>query len=385
MPKVQHTILQWARETAQQSLEKAAHKLNLKGEENLVAYEEGKREPSRPLLKRMSKVYHQPLLTFYLNKPPIIKKRGQDFRTLPDHYSQEENANVDILIRDIRACQSVIKETLIDVDEEIRLGFIGKHTLRSGKAAIIETIREAFGFDLEEFRKQPSNKDAFQYLRLKVEKAGVFVLLKGNLGSHHSNIALDVFRGFALADDIAPFIVLNDQDAHSAWSFTLLHELVHLVLGQTGISSLHGEKEIEKFCNNVASEILLPKVDFDQFKIKSHDFETLAANLTGYAGTRKLSSSHIAYRLYRRGDIDREIWEELITHYRDLWNNKRKNVREKNKEVDGGPNYYVVKNYKLGSLVPLVQRLTYSGDISTTTAGMLLGVRPLKVHQLFHL
>jgi hypothetical protein len=35
-----------------------------------------------------------------------------------------------------------------------------------------------------------------------------------------------VFRGFAPADDLAPFIVINDNDP--AHSFTLLHELVHI-------------------------------------------------------------------------------------------------------------------------------------------------------------
>jgi hypothetical protein len=40
------------------------------------------------------------------------------------------------------------------------------------------------------------------------------------------DIGQDVFRGFALADDLAPFIVINDNDP--AHSFTLPHELVHI-------------------------------------------------------------------------------------------------------------------------------------------------------------
>jgi len=75
--------------------------------------------------------------------------------------------------------------------------------------------------------------------------AGIFVLLKGNLGSYHSNIAVTAFRGFALSDDIVPFIVVNDRDIESAWSFTLVHEMAHLILGQTGISGAYGEKQIE--------------------------------------------------------------------------------------------------------------------------------------------
>jgi len=33
-----------------------------------------------------------------------------------------------------------------------------------------------------------------------------------------------------------PFIVINDQDARAAWSFTALHEVAHLGLGTTGVS-----------------------------------------------------------------------------------------------------------------------------------------------------
>ncbi len=96
-------------------------------------------------------------------------------------------------------------------------------------------------------------------LRSKVEAVGIFVLLIGNLGSHHTAISVEAFRGFALADTVAPFIVINDQDAAVAWSFTLLHELAHLWLGKTGVSGRRPDAQIEKFCNDVAALILLPQ------------------------------------------------------------------------------------------------------------------------------
>jgi len=100
MPKIKHTILKWARETSMLSIEEAAHKLGLtdskisSAAEKLAAYEDGNREPSRSLLLRMSKHYHRPLLTFYLDQPPSIGDRGEDFRTLPDHFEEIENVCV---------------------------------------------------------------------------------------------------------------------------------------------------------------------------------------------------------------------------------------------------------------------------------------------------
>ena len=81
-----------------------------------------------------------------------------------------------------------------------------------------------------EYYAQPNAEDAFRLLRSRTEDAGVFVLLKGDLGSHHTAIDVEVFRGLAIADDVAPFVVINDNDSRAAWSFTLLHELTHLLL-----------------------------------------------------------------------------------------------------------------------------------------------------------
>lgn len=389
MPKVKHSILGWARKNSLLSIEEAAKKLNIEDDkklhavEKLLAYESGEKEPSRSLLLRMSQQYRQPLLVFYLDKPPIIGDRGEDFRTLPDQFDETENVIVDILIRDIKARQSTIHEILIDADEEINLEFIGSHKIEDGVMRVVQKIRDTLNLELDDYRNQPNYKEAFRYLRQKIERAGVFVLLKGNLGSYHSNIALTAFRGFALSDDIAPFIVINDQDTESAWAFTLIHELVHLILGKTGISGYHIEKAIEKFCNEVASEFLLPQIEFEKFKLIKTDLDNLKFKISEYAFSKKLSSTHIAYRLYKSGNINESVWRKLRDFYHNKWIEKQERERDKNKQREGGPDYYVIKNYKLGSLVELVQRLTYAGALTTTKAGMLLDIKPLKVHRLF--
>jgi Zn-dependent peptidase ImmA (M78 family) len=389
MPKVKHSILEWARKNSLLTIEEAAKKLNIKdvkklhAVEKLLAYETGEKEPSRSLLLRMSQQYRQPLLVFYLDKPPIIGDRGEDFRTLPDQFDETENVIVDILIRDIKARQSTIRDTLIDADEEIKLEFIGSHKIEDGVMRVVQKIRDTVKLELDDYRNQANYKEAFKYLRQKIEKAGVFVILKGNLGSYNSNIALTAFRGFALSDDIAPFIVINDQDAESAWAFTLIHEMAHLILGKTGISGYHIEKTIEKFCNEVASEFLLPQIEFEKFKPIKNDLDNLKVKISEYAFSKKLSSTHIAYRLYKSGSIKEQIWDQLRDFYYNKWIEKQERERDKNKHREGGPDYYVIKNYKLGSLVELVQRLTYAGALTTTKAGMLLDIKPLKVHRLF--
>lgn len=389
MPKVSPDILIWARETAQLDLESAARKLQIQdsakssASEKLALYEEGLKEPSRAMLLKMAKQYRRPLLTFYLDEPPIIGNRGEDFRTLPDTINPRENAYVDALIRDVKARQSLVKDALIDEDEETVLDFIGNSRMSDGVKTVARKIKDFLGFDLREYRNHSSHRDAFKFLRRKAEEAGVFILLQGNLGSHHTDISVTAFRGFALADEIAPFILINNLDARSAWSFTLIHEMAHLALGQTGVSGAYAEQGVEKFCNEVASEFLLPEREFKNEYFDVSSAQVLSSAIGAYALGKKVSNSHVAYRLFQRGDINKKQWVAITDHFRELWQKKRDKERAKNRLKEGGPSYYTMKNYKLGSLVNLVQRLTYSGTISTTKAGMLLNVKPLKVHRLF--
>jgi hypothetical protein len=48
-------------------------------------------------------------------------------------------------------------------------------------------IAKRFEIDLKRYRAERTVEAAFAYLRGKVEEGGVFVLLLGNLGSHHTN------------------------------------------------------------------------------------------------------------------------------------------------------------------------------------------------------
>jgi len=195
------------------------------------------------------------------------------------------------------------------------------------------------------------SRNAFKVIRQAVEDAGVFVILQGNLGSYHSNIGLLAYRGFALADDVAPFIVINDTDAKSAWSFTLIHEFVHLLLGQTGVSGLIAEKKVEKFCNDVASEYLLPAAEFAQFRPDIADFDELCESVSGYAFAYKVSSSHVAYKLFKRGDVSKATYDKLATFYREKWRSQQEKTKAANRAKDGGPSALTLRRYKLGALV----------------------------------
>jgi Zn-dependent peptidase ImmA (M78 family) len=384
MGAIRPEILTWARETAGLSLEDAARAIGLKdargetGSERLAKIE-GSGDPPRPLLLKMTKTYHRPLLVFYLNRPPKTGDRGQDFRTLPGQ--DKYNPELDALIRDIKSRQGLVRSILED-EKSDPVAFIGTATMDLAVGEMALRIADTLKFSLNDFRAEKTGAAAFAHLRARIESAGIFVLLLGNLGSHHTNIPLEIFRGFAIADPLAPMIVINDQDAGTAWSFTALHELVHLWLGSTGISGTDTAAAIEQYCNDVAGELLLPAAELQAFP-KPSTFENTAREVSEFAEARRVSRAMVAYKLFRNGLIARPMWMRLTTHFRQEWLAQKQRQAEKQKAVEGGPSYYVVKRHRVGdALLGLMRRALDEGATTYTKAGRVLGVKATNVEPL---
>ena len=390
MPRVNPEILIWARETAGLSQEDAARKLGFRDSgvstaaQKLAAVEGGHKEPSRPQLVKMASGYHRPLLTFYLSKPPRQGDRGTDFRTLSANRSASDEARLDALVRDIKARQSMIRAVLEDEAEAEPLPFVGSHRQSDGKAEVLGSLRALVDVDLSTYRVQPNPSAGFALLRRGVEASGVFVTLKGDLGNYVTAIETNVFRGFSIADNVAPFVVINDRDARSAWSFTLLHETVHLLLGQTGVSGEDSDNSTERFCDDVAGEFLLPTDALDQLRIDgSHHFEHTLEQVSAFASESNVSRAMVAYKAYRSKLITHQLYRQLSAVFRRDWREERDRNRAHAREQEGGPNYYVVRRHRLGDRVlGLVGRMMAADALSTSKAARILGVKSRQVQPL---
>ena len=351
-------------------------------EEKLNRIESGEDIPSRSILSKMAASYRRPLLTFYLPNVPLTADRGEDFRTLPEPMAVSEMAQIDALVRNVKVKQELIKAALIDEDEAEPLALIGSVSVALGVGKVAAFIANKLEIRIDKFRSFAKKAEAFNYLRNVVEERGIFVLLKGNLGSYHTDIDVNAFRGFALADEIAPFIVINDHDSKAAWCFTLLHEVVHLFLGKTGISAGVPEQAIEKFCSDVASQILLPLDEVGPAaNFVGLEREELVDRINLLARTANVSRALVTYRLHRLGVFDFNFYQILAAQFRSEWQKVRDKDKAKYKEQDGGPHPYILGRHKLGaSLVNLVERLNESGTLPVSKAALVLGVKPLKVY-----
>ncbi len=389
-------ILKWARETAGLDVETAAKKIGIKdsknqtAEEKLIELEYGRKAITRALLYKMSKHYRRPLIIFYLDNPPKQENFGGDFRSLPSYHSNKDDATLNALIRDIKARQYLVHSIL---EEEGRSEILSLNSLNihDDVLKVVDSIKEQTKIDITEYRNKNDVTNAFKYLRNKIEDIGVFVLLLGNLGNYHTNISLETFRGLAYTDPIAPFIAINDQDTKTAWSFTLIHELVHLLLGKSGISNINNEftieseeLKIEKFCNDITSEILLPSNEIKALYVDINwNIEELKNFIASFARERHVSNSMVAYTLYRNKKITKDIWNNLSTHFKEEWKKNEEKNKENNQKKKGGPDYYLVKKDKVGlALINLTKSALFEGAISVSKAAKVLGVNPMNVYTL---
>jgi Zn-dependent peptidase ImmA (M78 family) len=380
-------ILIWARETSGLDRETAARKIGLKaargisGEDRLTAMEAGDLVPSAPLLRRMAAQYHRPLLTFYLPKVPAPVELGQDFRTLPEQ-GDPSNVLLATLLRDVKARQALAREIREDDDDAVEVRLIGIAAGMNTPDALASMLIETIGFDRATYRAQARGEDAFGYLRGLVEAQGVFVLLAGDCGHWSTAIEVSIFRGFAIADRLAPFIVVNDQDAKSAWAFTLLHEMAHLLLGETGVSGGALSGRIEQLCNDAAATVLVDQAEIASLGRLLQGGSDAAA-IGALADHARISRSMIAYQLFRTGRITETRWVDLRDAFRAQWHTQKAREREKNRAKEGGPNWYVVRRHRLGSaILALARQGMADGSLTPTRAARMLGVKPMNVYPL---
>ncbi|HST74423.1 MAG TPA: ImmA/IrrE family metallo-endopeptidase [Acetobacteraceae bacterium] len=388
-------ILAWARETAGLTAEEAAGRLGLKdtakttAAEKLLQAEKGTRAVSRGLLQKAVAVYRRPLVAFYLPQPPARAERGEDFRTAPGAVSPRDNAMLDALIRDVRARQEMLRELLVDDEVTRSLAFVGSCSISLGAASVAARIRETLSVTVAQQRRARGAAALFTLLRGAAERAGIYVLLLGDLGTHHSDISEDVFRGFALADDIAPFVVINDNDAAPARSFTLLHELAHIWIGATGVSGplrgAHANK-VERFCNGVAGEFLLPPEAVAGLQsARGADVLRALALTDNVAKAWNVSQGVVTYRFLMSGWISDDIAAALFKIFADRWRAERRRTRETREPDDTGPGFYIVRRSRLGTaLLDVVRRALQEDTLTHTKAAKILGVSPSNVDLLLH-
>ena len=283
----------------------------------LPQWESGEVRPTFKQLEDFAKATLTPFGAFFLAEPPQESLPVQDFRTMRDQRPRRPSAALLETIYQMQRRQEWMREYLIEAGEN-PLPFIGTVTLASSPVAAAESIRRTLGMTDGWAELHPTWSSALLGIRRAAEDAGVLVVINGVFGNNTSRkLDPEEFRGFVLCDRHAPLIFVNGADFKSAQMFTLAHELAHLWLGKDGIFNLPdlqpSEDAVEKFCNRVAAEVLVPGRELDecwrQIRSNGDPYKALARRF-------KVSPLVAARRVLDHGLISREAFYRFLNAYR---------------------------------------------------------------------
>ncbi|PML91930.1 XRE family transcriptional regulator [Vibrio breoganii] len=357
-------ILSWARIRAGLSEVMLAKKLKVQSDK-IFNWEAGTLKPTFKQAQNLAKITHIPFGYLYLPRPPVEVLPIPDLRTIDSAELDEPSPELRETLQLTMRKQEWLKEYLKERNEK-PLSFIGSLSSDSDIKEAVNIIRKTLG------TSQPQTGTWEEYQRTlidKIESIGVIVLRSGIVGNNtHRKLSVNEFRGFAICDEYAPVIFINSADAPTARLFTLIHELAHLWIGESGISNTitaTNHKREEMFCNAVAGEFLVPEAFLksswnDELKLEDNIRQVATStHVSKFVAIRRALDCHL---------VDRET-------YNRFYSNELKAFRKKSGSSAG--DYYQntkAKNSKMLSRAVIGEAL--SGRMLLRDAGSILGVSP---------
>jgi len=296
---VEGTMLRWARERAGRTRESLTPKFD-----RVADWETGEVQPTLKQLEAFARAVHVPIGYLFLSEPPEEPVPIPDFRTIADQPLQRASPD---LLDTVYLCQQRQEWYRDDARQAGAepLPFVGSLALGADVVSSAASIRAALGLDLEAQRRLSTWTDALRAFMEKADALGVLVMVSGVVASNNRRpLDPEEFRGFALADPVAPLVFINGADTKAAQMFTLAHELAHLWLGESALSDARAAEaptqDVERWCNKVAAEMLVPLSVFSA----AHDPEAdLRGELDRLARRFKVSTLVVLRRMHDAGSL----------------------------------------------------------------------------------
>jgi len=377
-------VLKWARESARMADFIAASKVSV-SVEKLQEWEEGVSQPTIRQAQILAKTYKRPFALFFLPDIPRDFQPLQDFRTKG---SKELSTASIFIIREIQQKQNWISE-VNEENNDNKIPFVGKYSIHDNPIIVAKDILNTLG--INPFNYNNTSNPIIEWID-KAESNGIFISRTSFI---HSRLKLDSdeIQGFAIADSFAPFIFINSDDWNAPQLFTLVHELAHIWIAETGISNdiepeiRNKEKfhPIELFCNEVAANSLMPyelisNIDRNIFRNSKEVFkEARKIGVSSFAFlVRALNLNIINPSVYHKLKIeaDNDFKEFLLRE-------EKKKLKQKELEKQSGPNYFLLQlNRNSRLFTQTVLDAFRGGYIEPTQASNLLNVQVNKFPKL---
>ena len=363
-------MLQWARERAGFDSIQLAAKLKVKPQ--IVSDWEQTGEIAFNKVDALSKSTYTPVGFLYLADPPDVSLPIADFRARQDTPTENPSLNLLEIVYQMQRRQLWMRDELI-YQEAPPLGFVGAFDLDSPIHSVASAMSETLGLNGGWAAVEGNWTNALRTLRDHIDSAGILVVFNGVVGNDtHRKLDPEEFQGFALSDDYAPLIFVNNADYKTAQIFTLAHELAHIFVNEPGLSKLENllptAHRTEEVCNKIAAEFLVPSGELRSF------WRSVESSVDPFQATArrfKVSTVVAARRALDIGLISRLAFFEYYHA------NKEKNWAgsQPNDALRGG-NFWINQHWRLGTrLGASVMRAVKEGRLTYREAYSLTGLK----------
>lgn len=254
------STLIWARTTTDLNPAELASEIGATLEE--VEHWEATGEIDLDLVTKFAERANLPFGYFFLPEPPPNKFNISDFRRVAGEEPPPPSRRLLSVLYRCQRRQRWYREYQIK-SGALPLPFVASKTVKAPIADVAKEIASTVQIGAKYNRIAETWEDTMARSIENIESAGIIVSKVSYSDDYtHNTLPVSEFRGFALSDPYAPLVFVNGADAPSAQMFTLAHEIVHIWLGESAVSNLDktyaGANEIERFCNAVAAEVLIP-------------------------------------------------------------------------------------------------------------------------------
>jgi len=307
---VRPELLRWARERSKLDEDDFQRRFP-----HFDEWERGAAQPTFKQLEAFAKATHAPIGYLFLPESPVESIPIPDFRTIAGAHVGRASPDLLDMIYICQQRQEWYHDYARSTGEE-PLRFVGSARLGDDIAATAARISELLEFDPEERRQAPTWTDALRRFIEQADTLGVLVMCSGVvLNNNYRHLDPNEFRGFAISDDYAPLIFVNGADTKAAQMFTLAHELAHIWLGQSALTDAQASQvrgnDVERWCNQVAAELLVPIQLLRQELQRGHNLQT---EMNRLARRFKVSTLVLLRRIYDAGAL---TYDELQDAYQE--------------------------------------------------------------------
>ncbi|MBL8360806.1 MAG: ImmA/IrrE family metallo-endopeptidase [Rubrivivax sp.] len=252
-------VLAWARTEGGWHPEQVAKTLHVKPE-RVVAWEEGARKPTFRQVENLARMFHRPLSVFFQPTPPDLPPLAAEYRRLPGVAVGAESPSLRLAIRQMLNRRALALGLLEDLGEAPRPFDLVAHIVE-GPVAVGARLRAALGVAIEAQLGWGNEWQAWRAWRDAAEATGVLVF-------QFAKVTLEEARGLSLLDWPLPVVGINGKErVPEAKAFTLMHELVHLMLArgneeEPALTERRSAAEwlaVERFAEVAASHALVPE------------------------------------------------------------------------------------------------------------------------------